>query len=80
MKTLSLRIPDDVAAALERQARETGQTKSDIARRALAARVKGEAAPDGERTMLEKMGDLVGCVSGPGDLSTNPKHLEGFGR
>jgi hypothetical protein len=23
--------------------------------------------------------DLVGCVEGPGDLSTNPKYMEGFG-
>jgi hypothetical protein len=23
--------------------------------------------------------DIVGCVEGPGDLSTNPKYMEGFG-
>ncbi len=26
---------------------------------------------------LEAAGDLVGCVEGPGDLSTNKKYLEG---
>lgn len=29
---------------------------------------------------LELAGDLVGCIEGPGDLSTNPKYMEGFGR
>lgn len=35
----------------------------------------------GERPMsaLELAGDLVGCGEGPGDLSTNPKYLQGFG-
>jgi hypothetical protein len=31
-------------------------------------------------TATELAGDLVGCVEGPGDLSTNPKYMEGFGR
>jgi hypothetical protein len=29
---------------------------------------------------LELAGDLVGCVEGPGDLTTNPKYMEGYGR
>ena len=28
---------------------------------------------------LELAADLVGCVEGPGDLSTNPTYMEGFG-
>lgn len=31
-------------------------------------------------SFLEAAEDLVGSVEGPGDLSTNPKYLEGFGR
>jgi hypothetical protein len=29
---------------------------------------------------LDLAGDLVGSCEGPGDLSTNPKYLEGFGK
>ena len=30
---------------------------------------------------LSLAGDLVGCFSGsPGDLATNPKHMDDFGR
>ena len=29
---------------------------------------------------LEAAGDLVGCVEGPDDLSTNPEYMQGFGK
>ena len=35
-------------------------------------------APEG--SFLEGVEHLVGSVDGPRDLSTNPKHLDGFGR
>ena len=28
---------------------------------------------------LELAGDVARCCEGPGDLSTNPKYMEGFG-
>lgn len=31
-------------------------------------------------SVLEAAGDLIGAVEGLGDLSTNPKYMEGFGR
>ncbi len=30
-------------------------------------------------SILEKMESYVGVIEGPGDLSTNPKYLEGYG-
>jgi hypothetical protein len=32
------------------------------------------------QSFLEVAGDLIGCLDGPGDLSTNPKYFESFGR
>ncbi len=37
------------------------------------------AIPTGQ-SFLEAAGGLIGCLDGPGDLSTNPKYFEGFGR
>jgi hypothetical protein len=37
-----------------------------------------EEAPKG--SFLEGIEHLSGSVHGPGDLSTNPKYMEGFGR
>jgi hypothetical protein len=30
-------------------------------------------------SFLEAASEFVGCLEGPGDLSTNPKYMEGFG-
>ena len=33
-----------------------------------------------EQSALEAAGDLVGCVEGPSDLSTNKAYMAGFGQ
>jgi metal-responsive CopG/Arc/MetJ family transcriptional regulator len=75
MKTISLKLPSSLSARLDRAAKKRGQSKSEVVRTAL------EEFLNGERPMsaLELAGDIVGCGKGPGDLSTNPKYMEGFG-
>jgi hypothetical protein len=79
MKTVSLKIPDEVDAKLKQLSQERGAAKSDIIRDALecyfANRKNG-----GKLSCSELAGDLVGSVSGPVDLATNPKHMQGYGR
>ena len=79
MKTISLKLPDGLHTKLERTARHQGQSKSEVVRAALERFLNGKrtAAPV---SFLEAAGDLIGCVEGPGDLSTNPKYMEGFGK
>lgn len=36
-------------------------------------------SPESALDVAERLG-LVGCFEGPADLSTNPKHMEGFGK
>ena len=79
MKTISLKVTNDLLRKLERAARERKQSKSDVVRAALKQFLNGERATDRPMSALELAGDLVGCVEGPGDLSTNPKYMEGFG-
>lgn len=75
MRTLTVKVPEALDAAITAVARERGTTRSDVVRHALLAAVHPR-----EVTMEELIGDLVGCVEGPGDLATNPAHMEGFGR
>ncbi len=79
MKTLSLKVPDGLDREIEEMAKRKGWSKSRVIRRAIAGYV-----PRGERSsnssFLARAGDLVGCVSGPPDLSSNPTHLKGYGR
>ncbi len=78
MKTISLKVPGHLLQQLERACRERGQSKSEVVRAALAQFLNGERViPPG--SALEAAGPWVGCVEGPGDLSTNPKYMEGFG-
>ena len=78
MKTISLKLPDDVDARLEARAKAIGTSKSALTREALAKYLDGQ---DGsEVSCLDLVRDLVGRAKGPGDLASNKKHLRGYGR
>ena len=78
MKTISLKLPDDVDARLEARAKAIGKSKSALTREALAKYL------DGQRRLgvscLDLVRDLVGRANEPGDLASNKKHLRGYGR
>jgi metal-responsive CopG/Arc/MetJ family transcriptional regulator len=78
MKTISLTLPDRLHAKLERIAKERDVNKAELVRAALEDFVNGERKSE-TGSLLERAGDLIGCLEGPGDLSTNPKYMEGFG-
>lgn len=78
MRTISLKLPDEIDAQLEARASGLGRTKSDITREALSRYLDREPAPG--VSCLDLVRDLVGTVKGPGDLASNKKHLRGYGR
>ena len=80
MKTISLKLPEDLNAKLNRAAKQRDQTKSEVVREALEQFLNGQRKSKNFVSALELAGDLVGCCEGPGDLSTNPKYMEGFGK
>jgi hypothetical protein len=71
------RLGREDRAALEALKATTGQTESEIVRRGLQLVAQEERR---RLTALELAGPSVGRFKqGPRDLSTNRKHLEGFG-
>lgn len=80
MKTISLKLSDGLHANLQRAAERGRRSKSAVMRTALEQYLNGErtVAPPG--SLLERAGKLIGCLEGPGDLSYNKKHMEGFGQ
>ena len=48
-----------------------------------SSKIGNGKSKDAERptpgSFLDLSYDLAGCLEGPGDLSTNPEHMEGFG-
>lgn len=62
--TLTIRLGAELAEALQQEARETGLSKGEIARRAIAARLRKAGG-------LTVMSRYFGAMGGPADLSTN---------
>jgi len=72
------RLGEEERAALEELKQSTGQTESEIVRRGLQLVAAEERR---RRSALDLAGRSVGRFKkGPRDLSTNRKHLEGFGK
>ncbi len=75
MKTLSVRLPEHLAAQIEVEARERKMSKSDVVREwlSLACLRQRRSAP------LDTISDLIGSVDGlPADLSARKKkYLKG---
>ncbi len=77
-ETLSIRISKGESAALRRRAREEKTSQGQLVREALASYgITAKACPE---SGYDKIKDIIGrSRGGPADLSTNPKHLEGYG-
>lgn len=63
-ETVTIRLGDELAYALDEEARRTGLTKGEIARQALKERLRSA----GKLSVMERH---FGSMSGPADLSTN---------
>jgi Arc/MetJ-type ribon-helix-helix transcriptional regulator len=80
MKTLTVRLPEELMGQIEAEARERRVSKSDVVRDRLSpARLRGRRTAS-----LATIGDLIGCVDGlPVDLTRRKrKYLKatGYGR
>jgi hypothetical protein len=80
MKTITVRLPDALAAEIESESLARGVSKSDIVRE----RLEAVAARSASRSPLADIADLVGSVCGlPSDLSARKKdylRAAGYGR
>jgi predicted DNA-binding protein len=78
-RRITVRFPVELRQRLKHAARRSGKGESDIVRGAVERQF---AAEDAEVTAYDraKKAGLIGAVRGAArDLSTNPKHLNGFG-
>jgi hypothetical protein len=73
-RAVSLKLPPSLDARLTTLARLRRTSRSAVLRDAL------EAFDASTRSVTEASGDLVGCVSGPVDLSSSRRHMAGYGR
>ncbi len=78
MKTISLKISDSVGIKLSRIAEKRGTSKSELIRDAVEQIVANNTVC--ESSCLALAPDLIGCVEGPKDLSSNKIYMRGFGK
>ena len=79
IRTISLKLPDDLLLQLDSEAKARRVTKSSLVRESLE---KGLRKPSrtGEISCYDLARDLAGTLKGlPEDLADNPKYMEGFG-
>ena len=79
MRTITLKLPDGLAARVSATVRRRGVTTSDLVREALEDNL-GHGKPGRGGSCLELAAGLRGALAGPVDLSSNPRHLKGYGR
>jgi hypothetical protein len=75
MKTLTVKLPEPLAAWLTKRAAELGRSQSELVREALQKLREGGGAV----SCHDLMADVCGTVGGPKDLSTNARYLDGLG-
>jgi hypothetical protein len=75
MKTITVKLPDALAAWLSHRARTLGRPQSDLVREALHRVSEGTSGA----SCHDVFADVCGVIDGPRDLSTHPKHFSGFG-
>lgn len=76
MRTLTVRLPEQLVAEIEAESRRRKVSRSDVMRERLAKTVRNTRGKARGPTMLELAGDLIGSVSDDGltaDLSANKK-------
>ena len=79
MKTISLKLPDDLLTQLDNEARARRVTKSRVVRESLELALHTNAKSK-KASCYDLARDLAGKLKGlPEDLAENPKYMEGFG-
>lgn len=78
MKTLTVRLPEDLVAQIEAESRTRRLSKSDVVRERLNAPARGRSR---DTSALAAIADLIGSVDAlPADLSAHKKrHLKAAG-
>jgi predicted transcriptional regulator len=80
VRTISLKLPDDLLAQLTKTAKVRRVTKSSLVRESLAKALNPQQAAS-TASCYDLARDLAGTVKGlPKDLAHNPKYMQGFGR
>jgi predicted transcriptional regulator len=75
LKTMTIKLPATLSTKVARLAKKRRASQSEIVREAIEA-FTGDEQP----SFSESAAQYCGAAKGPGDLSTNPRHFQDFGK
>ena len=77
---ITVRVPQALTARLRNRSRAKGTTESELVREALETYL-GKTQKDHSAYDLAEAAGIIGAArNAPKDLSTNPRHMKGFGK
>jgi metal-responsive CopG/Arc/MetJ family transcriptional regulator len=80
MERINVRVDQRLKRELEAEAREKGVSPSEIVRQALEEHMSKRSPHETCLDIAQRLGIVGIYKDAPRDLSTNPEHMEGFGR
>jgi hypothetical protein len=78
-RTITVKIPNPLAARLSAAVRRRKTTQSAVVREALEGHLQAGGL-DQPGSFVDLAGDIIGSIEGPADLSTNKRRLVGYGQ
>lgn len=79
MRTLTVKVPEELDLKLTAVAEKMSESKSNLIRTAIENIVASSEAIT-PNSCLDLAKDLIGSVEGPRDLSYNKKYFKGYGQ
>ena len=79
MKTLTVKVPEELDTKLALAAQKRGENKSALVRAAIESMLSQDEGIS-SNSCLDLARDLLGSIEGPPDLSHNRRHLGEYGR
>ena len=82
MNAMTIKLSPELDLAVQKAALQQRIAKSELVRRALTRYLSSANTADkGFVSAADLAGDLIGSVDGgPGDLATNPRYMDDFGK
>ena len=77
---ITVRVPQALTARLRSHSRAKGTTESELVREALETYLGVTKEVRSAYDLAEAAGIIGAARNAPNDLSTNPRHMKGFGK
>ena len=79
MTTITLKMPDVLVRKLAAAAERQQTSRSALVRTAVAKYIEEDLPEASQPSAYDLVEGFAGSLQGPHDLSTHPRHMEGYG-